>query len=107
MLALCVRRLAQSVAVLFVMSLIVFAGVYAAGNPVDILVNPQSDQNEIARATAALGLDRPLLAQHFVVIGPATAGHLGRSFALTVPAIGRILDPMTAPLELATRAMLV
>src|SRR5256885_1598531 len=62
MLALCVRRLAQSVAVLFAMSLLVFAGVYAVGNPVDILVNPQFDQNEIARATAALGLDRRLIA---------------------------------------------
>src|SRR5207249_11141216 len=105
MLALCVRRLAQSVAVLFVMSLIVFAGVYAVGNPVDILVNPQSDQNEIARATAALGLDRPLLEQYFVFVGHAAAGDLGRSFAFNVPAIGLILERMPATLELATAAM--
>ncbi len=107
MLALCVRRLAQSVAVLFVMSLIVFAGVYAVGNPVDILVNPQSDQNEIARATAALGLDRPLLEQYFVFIGHATSGDLGRSFAFNVPAIGLILERMPATLELASAAMLI
>ncbi len=107
MLALCVRRLAQSVAVLFVMSLLVFAGVYAVGNPVDILVNPQSDQNEIARATAALGLDRPLLEQYFVFIGHAATGDLGRSFAFNVPAIGLILERMPATLELATAAMLI
>src|SRR5438046_8765602 len=94
MLAYVFRRLAQSVSVLFVMSLLVFAGVYAVGNPIDILVNPQSDQNEIARATAALGLDRPLFEQYFVFIGHAATGDLGRSFAFNVPAIGLILERM-------------
>lgn len=107
MLVLCVRRLAQSVAVLFVMSVLVFVGVYAVGNPVDILVNPQSDQNEIARATAALGLDRPLLEQYFVFVGHAATGDLGRSFAFNVPAISLILERMPATLELAIAAMLI
>jgi len=102
-----VHRVLQSFGVLAVMSLLVFAGVYAIGNPVDILVNPQSDQNEIARATAALGLDRPLLEQYFVFIGHAATGNLGRSFAFNVPAIGLILERMPATLELATAAMLI
>src|SRR5258706_6898023 len=89
------------------MSLLVFAGVYAVGNPVDILVNPQADQNEIARATAALGLDRPLLEQYFIFIAHAATGDLGRSFAFNVPAIGLILERMPATLELATAAMLI
>ena len=54
------RRLMQSTGVLFVMSLLVFFGVYAIGNPVDILVNPNADQQDIARAIAELGLDQPL-----------------------------------------------
>src|SRR5260370_15687508 len=99
-----VRRVVQSFGVLAAMSLLVFAGVYAVGNPVDILVNPQSDQNEIARASAALGLDRPLLEQYFVFVGRAATGDLGRSFAFNVPAIGLLLDRMPATLELATAA---
>ncbi len=102
-----VHRVLQSFGVLAVMSLLVFAGVYAIGNAVDILVNPQSDQNEIARATAALGLDRPLLEQYFVFIEQAATGNLGRSFAFNVPAIGLILERMPATLELATAAMLI
>src|SRR5213594_3077978 len=102
-----VRRVLQSFGVLAVMSLLVFAAVYAVGNPMDILVNPQSDQNEIARVTAALGLDRPLLEQYFIFIGHATAGDLGRSFAFNVPAIGLILERMPATLELASAAMLI
>src|SRR5437016_2498544 len=102
-----VRRVLQSFGVLAVMSLLVFAAVYAVGNPIDILVNPQSDQNEIARATAALGLDRPLFEQYFVFLKHAATGDLGTSFAFNVPAIGLILERMPATLELATAAMLI
>ena len=107
MIAHILRRLLQSFAVLAAMSLLVFAGVYAIGNPIDILVNPQSDQNEIARATAALGLDRPLLEQYFIFLRHAAAGDLGRSFAFNVPAIGLIVERMPATLELASAAMLI
>ncbi|MEO8975950.1 MAG: ABC transporter permease, partial [Casimicrobiaceae bacterium] len=55
-----VRRSLQSVMVLAVMSLLVFVGVYAVGNPIDILINPQADQADRAQAIAALGLDKPL-----------------------------------------------
>src|SRR3989475_9580726 len=102
-----VRRVLQSFAVIEAMPLLVSAAVYAVGNPMDILVNPQSDQDEIARATAALGLDRPLLEQYFIFIKHASTGDLGRSFAFNVPAIGLILERMPATLELATAAMLI
>jgi peptide/nickel transport system permease protein len=102
-----VRRIVQSAAVLLAMSLLVFAGVYAIGNPVELLVSPQADQQEIARAAAALGLDRPLYEQYFVFLGHAATGDLGRSFAFNVPAIRLILERMPATLELATVAMLM
>ncbi len=107
MLVLIIRRLTQSVLVLFVMSLIVFAGVYAIGNPVDILINPQADQQEIARATHALGLDLPLWEQYFVFLRQAALGDLGSSFAYNVPAIRLILERMPATLELAVAATLI
>jgi len=49
-----IRRGLQSVVVLFLMSVLVFVGVYAIGNPVELLVNPQADAAERARATAAI-----------------------------------------------------
>jgi peptide/nickel transport system permease protein len=107
MLSYVAHRLAQSLAVLLFMSLLVFAGVYAVGNPVDILINPQADQAEIARTTAALGLDRPLAQQYVVFLKDAATGDLGKSFAYNVPAIGLILERMPATLELATAAMLI
>jgi len=101
------ERLAQSLLALVLMSLLVFAGVYAIGNPIDILVNPQADQNEIARATAALGLDRPLAEQYLLFLKDAASGDLGKSFAYNVPALGLILERMPATIELATAAMLM
>ena len=64
MLVYIIRRSLQSVVVLFVMSLLVFVGVYAIGNPIDILINPQADQIDRERAIAALGLDKPLWEQY-------------------------------------------
>lgn len=101
------RRFAQSLLTLFVMSLLVFAGVYAIGNPVDILISPQADQAEIARATAALGLDQPLWRQYWHFLGGALSGDLGNSFVSNVPAIKLILERMPATVELALAATLI
>jgi len=107
MLTFIARRFAQSLLTLFVMSLLVFAGVYAIGNPVDILINPQADQAEIARATAALGLDKPLWLQYWVFLVNAVSGDLGRSFVSNVPAIQLVLQRMPATFELALSAMMI
>jgi peptide/nickel transport system permease protein len=107
MLVYALRRVMQSVVVLFVMSLLVFIGVYAIGNPVDILINPQADQEDIERAIKGLGLDKPLWEQYLVFLQRAVTGDLGKSFAYNVPAIQLILERMPATLELAVAAMLI
>ena len=73
MLVYIIRRSLQSVVVLFVMSLLVFAGVYAIGNPIDILINPQADQIDRERAIAALGLDKPLWEQYLTFLSGVDA----------------------------------
>ena len=102
-----VRRTLQALLVLFAMSVLVFAGVYAVGNPVDILINPMADQIERERAIAALGLDKPLWEQYVTFLQGAVAGDLGRSFVHSTPALALILERMPATLELACAAMLI
>src|SRR5690242_21812151 len=75
-----IRRSIQAVFVLLVMSLLVFIGVYAIGNPIDILINPQADQLEREHAIAALGLDKPMWVQYLAFLSGALHGDLGRSF---------------------------
>lgn len=107
MLIFLIRRLLQSVLVLLVMSLLVFAGVYAIGNPVDILISPDANQAERARIVAAFGLDQPLWRQYLLFLQNAAAGNLGRSFAFSTPALALILERFPATMELAVSAMLL
>jgi peptide/nickel transport system permease protein len=96
-----VRRLIQALFVVLAMSLIVFVGVYAIGDPVEILISPDADQIERERAVQALGLDLPLWQQYLVFLTNALQGDLGRSFVFNEPALRLILQRMPATLELA------
>src|SRR5881392_2829571 len=107
MLVYVIRRSLQAVLVMFMMSVLVFVGVYAIGNPIDILVNPQADQNEREHAIVALGLVQPLWTQYGKFLLGALHGDLGRSFVHSTSALELILERMPATLELAIVAMLI
>ena len=102
-----IRRALQALLVLIVMSMLLFIGIYAIGNPVDILINPQADQRDIAIAMQALGLDQPLWRQYIAFVQHALSGDLGHSFVYSVPALGLVLSRAPATLELAVAAMLI
>jgi peptide/nickel transport system permease protein len=102
-----IRRLMQSVLVLFVMSLLVFMGVYAIGDPVEIFISGDADQFERERAIAALGLDKPVWQQYLFFVQNALLGDLGKSFVFNQSALLLILQRMPATLELAIAAMVI
>lgn len=54
------QRVAQALLVIVAMSLVVFLGMHAIGNPADILLAPDATQVDRAELIAQLGLDRPL-----------------------------------------------
>lgn len=107
MLVFIIRRCVQSVAVLLLMSVLVFVSVYTIGNPIDILISADADQIERARVIAAFGLDQPLWMQYFLFIKNAIAGDMGRSFVYATPAMTLILERLPATLELAVSAILI
>ncbi|KGM34383.1 ABC transporter permease [Inquilinus limosus] len=102
-----IRRLVQSAFVLLVTSVLVFLGVYAIGNPIEILVPADASQAEIAQAVQSLGLDRPLWEQYLTFLGNALHGDLGRSFVFNQPSISLIFERLPATLELAFIALLL
>ncbi len=65
------RRLLQAAGVVLAMSVLVFVGVYAIGDPVEILISPDADQIERERAIEALGLNLPLWQQYLLFLGNA------------------------------------
>lgn len=101
------RRLAQTLLVLAVTSLLVFGGLYLVGDPVEILVNPAADQIEKDRASKALGLDKPIHEQYVSFVSGAFTGNLGNSFVYARPALEVIFERMPATLELAFLAMVI
>ncbi len=101
------RRLIQAVFVMLAMTVIVFIGVNVIGDPVEILISPEADQAERARAVIALGLDKPLWEQYWRFLMGALQGDLGRSFVFNEPALKLIVQRMPATLELALTAVLM
>ncbi|MFD2237553.1 ABC transporter permease [Aureimonas populi] len=102
-----IRRLVQSVVVLFLTSAIVFLGVYAVGDPLEILLPADASMAERAQVVASLGLDRPLYVQYAAFLGNALQGDFGRSFVFNQPAIQLILQRLPATLELAFVALIL
>jgi peptide/nickel transport system permease protein len=101
------RRLLQTLLVLWITSVLVFGGLFLIGDPVEILVNPTADQIEKERAAAALGLDKPIHEQYWIFLKGAFTGNLGNSFVYARPALEVIVERMPATLELAALAMLI
>ncbi len=101
MLVYLIRRLSQSLLVVAVMATLVFLGVYAVGDPIDLLANPNADQMEREAIARSLGLDRPLYEQFGIFVMNALQGDLGRSFVYNVPAVDVIAQRLPATLELA------
>ena len=102
-----IRRLYQSVVVLFIMSLLVFVSVYAIGSPVEIYRSPSMSQEQIEATIRSLGLDRPIWEQYFIFLGSALKGQLGYSFTFNEPALTVILYRFPATLELALAAIVI
>ena len=101
------RRLMQTAGVLLAVSLVVFLGLYAIGNPADILLPDDATAAEREAAIRALGLDRPIWVQYGVFLQNALTGDLGTSFVYNTPSIQLIFQRFPATLELAIAALLI
>ncbi|WP_179400830.1 ABC transporter permease [Burkholderia guangdongensis] len=101
------RRVLQAFVVVWLMTVVVFVGLHAIGNPVDILIGQDVDQIDRARIIARLGLDQPLWRQYVAFVNGALHGDLGNSFVYNVPAIRLILERLPATLELSVAALLL
>lgn len=105
MIAWIIRRLLQSIVVILAMTLIVFIGIHAVGDPISILVSQDADQAERARIIAELGLDKPIWEQYLAFLNSAIHGDLGTSFVYNVPAIELVLMRIPATMQLAIAAL--
>lgn len=99
-----IKRLGQAAFVLLLVSFLVFMGVYAIGDPVQMLVPPDASPAELARARQSLGLDQPVLVQYLIYLRGLVAGDLGVSFVYNQPTIDLVLQRLPATVELGLTA---
>src|SRR5258705_5711471 len=106
MLGFVIQLLLQAFIVMMVISFLVFLGVYAIGNPIDVLISPDADQRIREMVIRQYGLDLPLWQQYFGFLKRLGAGDFGRSFVFNVPVLELILSRLPATLELTLAAVL-
>ena len=95
------------IAVIAIVASIVFVFVNMLGDPAVLLLPQEATAEELARARAAMGLDKSLWEQYKVFVVNLLHGDLGNSFAFREPAIKLILERMPATLEIVVLAMLI
>lgn len=100
-------RSLQTVLTLFVMSILVFVGLYLVGNPVDVLLSATATPTERLQVIQSFGLDKPVWEQYWLFLTRALSGDLGDSFVFNQPALTLILNRMPATLELAFVALVM
>ena len=96
-----VRRVVALLATLGFVSVLVFIAIRVLpGDPVLVMAGPEANLEVVARLRAAMGLDRPLVAQYADWLIGALRGELGTSLQYDVPVGALIVSrlPVTLPL---------
>jgi peptide/nickel transport system permease protein len=106
MLGFMIQRLLQSLVVMLVISALVFSGVYAVGNPIDVLISPDATQQIREQTIKAYGLDQPLWKQYLDFLRRLAVGDFGRSFIFNMPVLQLIFSRLPATLELTLVAVI-
>ncbi len=106
MLAFLIQRLLQAALVMLVISALVFIGVYAVGNPIDVMIAPDVTQQIREQTIRAYGFDKPLWHQYFIFLERLATGDFGRSFVYNMPVLNLILSRLPATLEITLAAVI-
>ena len=101
------RRVLQSLVVLWAVATFVFFLIRLSGDPVQLMAPENATAQDIATLRHGLGLDRPLIVQYGDYLGSAVTGDLGQSIHQQGSALGLVLERMPATLELTGIALVV
>lgn len=102
------QRLAGTVPVLLLISLLVFLLIHAApGDPTLLLLGEETNAEEVARAKERWGLDQPVYIQYLKFLRSAATGDFGNSFKYAEPVTRVIISRLPATIELAVFAIII
>lgn len=94
------KRLAQMLVTLFIVSILVFVLANFIGDPVNMLVSPKAPPEVREQVREELGLNRPILEQYVSFVTNAFKGDFGKSYIYKVDVLSLIAQRVPATLEL-------
>ncbi|MER7792362.1 ABC transporter permease [Streptomyces sp. NPDC097640] len=102
------RRIGESLITLFLVSVVVFAGVRALpGDTATALAGEEATPEAIAGIRRAYGLDDNIVIQYLRYVRHAVTGDLGTSSRTGLPVLDSVLDALPVTLELSALALLL
>ena len=102
------RRLVQTLPVLFLSSILVFGLVrFIPGDPAMLIAGPDALPEQIVAVRARLGLDQPIYIQYAIWLGQVARGDLGVSILNGYPVFDLIMRKFLATLQLTAGGLLV
>lgn len=84
------KRLAQMLVTLFIVSVLVFVLANFIGDPVNMLVSPKAPPEVREQVREELGLNRPILEQYVSFVTNAVKGDFGKSYIYKVDVLSLI-----------------
>lgn len=101
------RRLLRGVLVLVLVSLVVFGMNVLAGDPIALLVPPETTREQLEHLRTLYGLNDPVPVRFVRFLGGVLHGDFGDSFRFGQPAFTLVVERLGATLELALAAFIL
>jgi peptide/nickel transport system permease protein len=105
-----IRRLLQTVIVVFGVSIVAFGMMFLTGDPTEVILGEGADRMSVAEIQEfrqRMGFDRPWYVQYFSFVSKALQGDFGYSFIRHKPAYEVIVERLPATIQLATFAFVL
>jgi peptide/nickel transport system permease protein len=102
------KRVGAGILLLFGVSTVTFALIYAGGADIAAqLVGDDGDRAAVAAKAAELGLDQPLVVQYWRWLTHAVTGDLGESWYTSQPVLPTLFDRLAVTLSIVVVALVV
>jgi peptide/nickel transport system permease protein len=105
-----IRRLLQTLVVVFGVSIVAFGMLFLTGDPTEVILGDAADRMTVAQIQefrTQRGFDRPWYVQYFSFVGNALQGDFGYSFIRHKPAYEVIAERLPATIQLASFAFVL
>ena len=101
-----VRRFFYGIAVVIIVTLVVFLLSRASGDPRTYFMNEYTTKEQWDAWGREWGLDKPVIQQYFLWLGRAMTGNLGKSLRENRPVLDVIMERVPATVQLAAGAFI-